>query len=190
MPLTSVQLCSSALVQLGAEPIASFADGTAEAKVAATLYPVVRDALLSAHPWSFAIHQAELTPLTGEPIADHGYAYDLPATFLRAISVGDGGRGRGLEYRIVGRQLRTDAEAAILTYVARPDEGDFPPYFDHALVSRLAAEFCIPLTENGSRAETLFRLAEGELRTARLIDSQQETPKALEDFTLTGARFA
>jgi hypothetical protein len=59
---------------------------------------------------------------------------------------------------------------------------------DQALVARLAAEFCIPLTENSSRAEVLFRLAESELRLARLIDSQQDTPKAIEDFTLTGAR--
>jgi hypothetical protein len=151
-------------------------------------YPMVRDALLCAHPWSFAIEQATLPRLAAEPIADYEQAFQLPVNFLRAISAGDGARGRGLKYRIVGRQLRTDAESVVLTYIFRPSEGDFPPYMDQALVARLAAEFCIPLTENSSRAEVLFRLAESELRLARLIDSQQDTPKAIEDFTLTGAR--
>ena len=188
MALSSVQLCSNALVKVGANPIASFADGTAEAKVAASLYPMVRDGLLCAHPWSFATDQVALTETAPEPIADFEAAFELPANFLRAISAGQGARGRGLRYRIVGRQLRADASSVILTYIFGPDEGDFPPYFDQALVARLAAEFCIPLTENSSRGETLFRLADAELRLARLIDSQQETPDGIEDFTLTGAR--
>lgn len=55
-------------------------------------------------------------------------------------------------------------------------------------MARLAAEFCIPLTENASRAEMLFRLAEGELRTARQIDSQQASPRAIEGFPLIDVR--
>ena len=34
----------------------------------------------------------------------------------------------------------------------------------------------------------LYRLAEAELRSARLIDSQQSTPQAFDDFTLIEAR--
>ncbi len=190
MPQSAVQLCSSTLIKIGANPVTSFEDGTAEARVAATLYPMVRDALLCAHPWSFAIDQATLPRLATEPIADYEHAFELPVNFLRAVSAGggEGGRGRGLRYRIVGRQLRADADAVVLTYVFRASEGDFPPYVDQALVARLAAEFCIPLTENSSRAETLYRLAEAELRLARVIDGQQHTAEAIEDFTLTGAR--
>ena len=59
-----------------------------------------------------------------------------------------------------------------------------------ALVARLAAEFCLPLTENSTRAERLARLADDELRLARLVDSQQSTPAKVEDFTLIEARLA
>ena len=72
----------------------------------------------------------------------------------------------------------------------RPSEGDFPPYFNAALVARLAAEFCLPLTENSSRAERLSRLADAELKVAKLVDSQQDTPPRVEDFTLIRARLA
>ena len=57
-----------------------------------------------------------------------------------------------------------------------------------ALVTRLAAEFCLPLTENTSRADRFTRLADDELRLARLVDSQQDTPPKVEDFTLIEAR--
>jgi hypothetical protein len=57
MALTALALCSRALLRIGVPPLTSFDDGTAEAEVAAGLYPGARDALLSAHPWSFATGQ-------------------------------------------------------------------------------------------------------------------------------------
>ena len=75
-----------------------------------------------------------------------------------------------------------------LTYIFRADEAEFPPFFAAALVSRLAAEFCLPLTENTSRAEMLHRIAEAELRQARLVDRQQQTARGIEDFPLIRAR--
>jgi hypothetical protein len=99
-------------------------------------------------------------------------------------------RGRGIAYQIVNRQLHSDAEEVVLRYLFRPSEGDFPAFFVSALVARLAAEFCLPLTENSTRAERLARLADDELRLARLVDSQQSTPAKVEDFTLIEARLA
>lgn len=188
MALTDIGLCARALVKLGAEPIGSFEDGTAEARVAASLYAPARDALLSAHPWNFATAQVALARLADAPAADHARAFELPADFLRALSAGTAARGRGLAYRIVGRRLHADADSLVLTYVQRPPESAFPPFFDQALIARLAAEFCLPLTESASRAELLARLAEAEFRRARLIDAQEETPAALEDFPLIGVR--
>jgi hypothetical protein len=174
MALSALALCSRALLKIGAQPIASLEEGTAEAEVAANLYPSVRDAALSAHPWSFATGQASLPRLAAQPHADYAHAFQLPAGFLRALSAGD------IAYRIHEDKLHT--------YVFRPDEADFPPFFASALVARLAAEFCIPLTESGSRAELLFRLADREMREARLVDSQQDTPRALAHFPLISAR--
>jgi len=188
MALSSIALCSRALIKIGANPISAFEEGTAEADVAANLYTSVRDTLLSAHPWTFATGQAALPQLVAEPVADFVYAFQLPPDFLRALSVGDGGRGRGLTYRIAEQRLHANAAMVVLTYIFRPSESTFPPFFDQVLISRLAAEFAIPITESTSRAETLFRLAETEFRNARLIDSQQETPSGLDDFTLVGVR--
>lgn len=190
MAISSVELCSSALVKLGAQAISSFQDGTVEAEVTSRLYPLMRDALLCVHPWSFATAQTPLVRLTGEPTSDFAHAYALPQDLLKTLSAGNTQRSRGLEYRIVHRQLHTDADSVVLSYIFRASEGDFPPYFSNALVSRLAAEFCLPLTENSARAERLARLAEEELKLARLVDSQQDTPPRLEHFSLIEARGA
>jgi hypothetical protein len=188
MALSAIALCSRALLKLGAASLASFEEGTAESELAASLYPPARDALLSAHPWNFATGQARLPQLAAEPVADYAHAYQLPADFLRALSAGPDGSGRGLDYRIAERRLHAGAESVVLTYIFRPDESAFPPFFDQALIARLAAEFCLPLTESTTRAEALHRLAEAEFRRARLIDAQEDTPARVEDFSLIGAR--
>jgi hypothetical protein len=93
-------------------------------------------------------------------------------------------------YRIVNRELHSNAASVVLTYVFRPGEGDFPAFFQSLLVARLAAEFCLPLTESTSRAEQLAALAENELRLAKLTDGQQDTPTRLVDFPLVEVRAA
>ncbi|WP_160123240.1 hypothetical protein [Rhodovarius lipocyclicus] len=188
MALTALALCSRALIKIGAQPIASFDDGTTEAEVAANLYPAIRDALLSLHPWSFATGQEGLPRLAASPVADFNYAYQLPVGFLRVMSAGGPRMGEGLRYRILEGRLHTDAETVTLTYIFRPDESAFPAFFASALTARLAAEFCIPLTETTTRAQLLFQQAESELRAARHADSSQDTPRALRDFPLLTAR--
>jgi hypothetical protein len=188
MALTATDLCSRALIALGGRPIAAFDEATLEAELARHLYTPVRDGLLSAHPWRFAVRQAALPRLPQGPAADFAHAFQLPPDFLRALSAGLSDRGRGLGYRISGARLEADVDNLTLTYVGRPDESGFPPFFDLALIARLAAEFCLPLTESTSRAQLLFKAADDEFRRAKGIDSQQDEPGRIEDFTLVEAR--
>lgn len=188
MALNDIGLCSRALIRLGANPITSFNDGTAESEIAGALYGTTRDALLSAYPWTFASGQVALTKLNDAPVADYQNAFQLPSDYLRAVSAGGAGRGRGLNYRIARGALHTNAQSVTLTYIFRPEEEEFPPFFDVALITRLAAEFSIPVTESTSRTETLYRLAEQDFARARQIDAQQDSPNRLENFTLIDMR--
>jgi hypothetical protein len=89
---------------------------------------------------------------------------------------------------VQGSAILCDAEAITLSYQRRVSESELPAFFLPLLLTRLAAELCIPLTEGTTRAMELFRLAEAELKLARLIDSQQGTPQRVDDFTLIEAR--
>ncbi len=188
--LSDIALCSRALLSIGIDPITSFGDGSAESDVAGLLYSSVRDELISSYPWSFATGQIELAPLVATPVADFDYAFQLPDDFLRALSVGTPAlkTGSGVDYRIKERRIHCDEEAIVLSYIFRPDESACPPYFDGVLIARLAAEFCLPLTENTSRADLAARLASSKLGSARLTDAQQQTPNAFQDFTLLEGR--
>ena len=186
--LNDIGLCSRALIKIGAKPIASFMDGSAESEIAGLLYGPARDGVLSSYAWSFATAQVKLVRLEATPVADYQYAYQLPNDFLRARSAGSNGRGRGLNFRIFRDTLQTDAEDVVLTYIYRVAEENCPAYFDAVVITRLSAEFCIPLTENTSRADVVIKLADQEFSKARQIDAQQDTPNRIEDFSLIEVR--
>ena len=188
MALTAIGLCNRALVKIGAAAIGGFDDSTAEAETASALYAPTRDALLSLYPWSFATAQATLPRLTDAPVADYDYAFQLPADFLRALSAGAPGDGRGLDYRIARRTLQAGGDAVVLTYLFQVPEAEFPAFFAQALTARLAAEFCLPLTESATRAALLSQLADQELRRARQIDGQQDTRAGFDRYPLIEAR--
>ena len=190
MPLSDIDHCNRALITLGDAPIDSFADGTSQSEIAGALYPSIRDALISSYGWRFAKGQAALAQLADAPVADYSNAFALPPDFLRALSAGTGGRGKGLNFRISQNNLQTNASSVLLTYIYRPLEQEFPPYFSSVLIARLAAEFCIPVTENTSRAELLRQIANTEFAQARQIDAQQDTPARIDDFSLVEARLS
>lgn len=188
MALSQISLASAALIKIGATPINSMTEGTAEAEIANNLYTIVRDGILSSHPWSFATKQVALARLENNPIADYDSSFQLPPDFLRALSAGVGDRGQGIDYRITADKLHANADEINLTYIYVPNESEFPAFFEQALIAKLSAEFCIPLTENSSRSELLHKLAESEFKKAKLIDSQQDTVNSIEDFSLIDAR--
>jgi hypothetical protein len=189
MASSPVDLCSRALLKIGANTITSFDEGTAEAEVAASLCPLVRDALLAVHPWNFGIVCSELPRLATSPIADYAHAFRLPPDCLRVLSAGTGDRGSGIVYSVRGAELHTDVAAVTLTYVRRVGEDGFPVFFQSVLVAQLAAEFCIPLTDSTSRWESMSRVADSEFRRAKLIDAQEDTPARLRQWTLVEERF-
>ena len=188
MSYTAIALCAKALIKIGAKGITSFNEGTAEAQVAQALYATTRDALLTAYPWHFATAQVTLPLLAQTPTADYTCAFQLPTDFLRAISVGSGQRGQGVNYRINKDTLQCNSKNVVLTYIFRPMESNFPAFFAALLIMRLSAEFCLPLTESTSRADFLNRMADSAFAQAKLIDAQQSVPQAIEDFPLIGVR--
>ena len=188
MPLTDVELCSAALVKIGAAVITSFEDESAEADIAKRLYEPTLQGLITSHPWHFTLAQSELAALDEAPQAGFSRVFELPQDALRTISAGADSRATGSIYHVAGSRLFADASRIFLSYQRRPATAEFPPFFVQALITRLAAEFCLPLTEGTSRSEVLYRLAAAELRVAKLADSQQATPRAVDDFTLIMAR--
>ena len=185
MALTAVQIASQALVRLGAMPISDFTEPTLEARTAAALYPTLRDTLMAGHAWRFATAEAALAPAEAPPLDGFAHAFRLPAGFLNVLAVAG---GRETDWRIEGGVLHAHPAELRLAYVFRAGEAEFPPWFADALAAGLAAAFCLPVTENASRAEALARLAEAALRRARRIDTLHDPARAPLRFPLIEAR--
>ena len=188
MSYTNIDLCSRALVELGANAISSFDETSTEATVASQLYQPTLENLLASYPWRFALKQKTLAKLQAKPLADYQYAFQLPNNCLRILSAGQNVKSSGLQYKIVGSCLYTNAPEVVLNYIEKPNESIFPPFFVKAFISQLASEFCLPLTESTTRTDYMRKIAAEELKQARLVDSQQSINPCFQDFSLIEVR--
>jgi len=170
-----LEVINDGLVRLGVPPLASLSDQSAQAVAADSIYTTIADAALAEHPWSFAYRQKRLPKLnlnTEELRAsDFSYVYQLPTDYLRVLGL------RSYEfYQLAGDQLYTNDKDAHVVYVARVDEPAWPAYFAKLISFQFAAAVAITLTEQTSRAELMFQLADRQRRMARSIDSLQTPP--------------
>ena len=88
---SELDICNLALGLLGDSATVSSIDppeGSAQAEHCARFYPMVRDAMLEMHDWSFASKRALLAQLTN-PISQWAYCYAAPADMVNPIAVLD-----------------------------------------------------------------------------------------------------
>jgi hypothetical protein len=86
---TAIEICNIALSHLGDTATVTSIDppeGSAQAEHCARFYPIARDAVLQAHPWSFATRRAALV-LTANVNDQWAYVYALPNLMMQAIAV-------------------------------------------------------------------------------------------------------
>lgn len=195
----AVRLCSEALRLIGANPIAAFDDGSAEAEMVAALWPGLRDALLSAHPWNFAQAVSPLARLAQPP---HGWrsAFQPPPDLIELIALFPSPDVQGTPVRRFDWQdqrIVADLDEAWALHRRRVPEALFPAPF--ALLCRyaLAAELAMPLTERPSVAEywTVRAYGQpseggrgGQFRLAARADAQAAPPVVLPPAPLALAR--
>ena len=171
--LTKIDLCSMALLKLGEKPIQSLSEDTAAAKLGRTFIDVVIDTLLSMHPWRFACRKYDLT-------ANIDGTFDIPSDVLRIVKT----NGRIMENKIVSQEQK----ATIIAIVRVPAE-NFPSYFASLVATKLAMEFCMPITSDQTVFRTLAALYETELQTAKFIDSTTSVGSQIDNFSLIDIRF-
>ena len=141
---TALDICSRALILIGADPISSFDDGTTEATVAVNMYEDVARASLVNTRWRVSTNQAVLNRLTEAPTGRFDAAYQLPTGWLmtHVVTVND----FPIEYQTYGDKLfcNEDASASlVLDFTYRANEEDWPSYFTLAVEYELASIFAL-----------------------------------------------
>ena len=171
--LTKIDLCSMALLKLGEQPIQSFSDDTATAQLARTLFEPISDALIASHPWRFAIRQLDLMP-------DTEGDFMIPSNVLRVL------KSSG---QVVGNKIIAPSDKITITACVRVDTDAYPSYFVSLLATKLAMEFCIPLSGDQTVFRMLTALYESELQSAKFIDSTTSPSAQIDKFSLINTRF-
>lgn len=179
MSTTSIDICSRALVMIGANPITSFEEGTTESRVAVTLYETTARDQLSRYRWRFATGQVQLSRLTETPLAKWDAAYQLPATCLQPSTVlvndhsVDFDRYEDMIFCNAG-----EAETVHLDGIYRVDEQFWPAYFIALMELSMASHFALAIAAKPDLADYLDKRALRHAAIARNADAQaRTTPK-------------
>lgn len=160
--------------------ISSLTDQTKEARTALRVWDTVRDMVLEARNWPFALHAEPLAVEAEAPHPGWCYRYAMPAECLTLKAVVDESGLRGqrhlsafcepdylarlresgaydydLAYGVNGTSILSDVPEAWAVYVVRiTDCSRFPAHFIDALAWRLAAELAPPIIgEQGIRVQ-------------------------------------
>ena len=177
---SAIDICSRALILIGAEPITSFEDNTTEALVAVNMYEDVAQASLCNTRWRFATEQAQLNRLVDEPTGRFDAAYQLPSNILmlNAVTVND----HQTQHTIYGDKLFANLspqDKVVADYIYRASESDWPSYFTLAVEYALAAIFASSIARNESLTQIMEIKANSLMAKARNLDSQQNTTRKL-----------
>ena len=175
-----VDVCSRALILIGADPISSFDDGNNEALVSSNMYEDVARASLVNTRWRFATNQVVLNRLTEAPTGRFDAAYQLPTGWLMShvVTVND----FPIEYQTYGDKLFCNEDASeslVLDFTYRANEQDWPSYFTLAVEYELASVFALSLARDQSLATLMSQQAASTMMKARNLDSQQQTTRKL-----------
>jgi hypothetical protein len=174
-------ICSQALVLVGANTVNSFDENTTESKVSGQLYESTLENLLTRCRWRFATKQQQLSKLTTNPLGRYDSAYQVPSDALQihTVSLSDS----IIEYDRYGNEIYADTSASdilIADYTFQPSEADFPPYFKQALVFELASLFAGAIARNDTLSQLYSNKASIQLTVAKGQDSQQQTNRRVD----------
>jgi len=186
MPVSSttvnsgIDVCSRALILIGADPITSFDQGTTESTVAVNMYEDVARAALVNSRWRFATNQAQLNLLSDAPTGRYDRAYQLPSDLLmlHAVTVQD----LQIEYQMYGDKVFADTDTSdelVADYTFRANETTWPSYFTIAVEYSLAIVFATSIARDSTLASLMSAQAQQAMAKARTLDSQQQTARKL-----------
>lgn len=170
---TKIDLCSMALLKLGEKPIQLLSDDSVTAQLARTLFEPTVDTVLSMFPWRFATQSIVLT-------RNSDGDFVIPSDVLKIIKC-DG--------QITGNKIITHSDTTNITAIVRTEPEAFPGYFAKLIATKLAIEFCIPLTGDINIFKIMSALYESELQSAKFIDSTTSNQSNIDNFSLINSRF-
>lgn len=166
-------------------------DDRKAARAIKAVWDIVRDVVLRAHPWNFAVRQASLTSSDPAPEFIYSHGFQLPTGFLRLDPSQMEPWSVREHYQIEGGRLLASTPGPILIrYVARIEEvGNWDPLFIEAFACRLAYQIADRITGDMSRKAECWRAYVQAMAEAKGVDGRENPPEAPIDSSWVTARY-
>jgi len=163
-----VQICNSALNQLGASSITALTDDSKNARLCNERYTTIRDAVFRSHPWNCLIKRVQLAQDTATPAWGFTYQYTLPADCLRILGIKD----YNSDYKVEGRKLLIDESSVYLIYLAQiTDVNELDVLLRETISAHLAQDIAYAITANLQVSKLMAEKYQAKLSEARHTDA-------------------
>jgi hypothetical protein len=165
-----VEICNSALNQLGASTILSLTENSKNGRICNSRYETIRDAVLRSHPWNCAVKRQTLAQDTESPAWGFGYQYTLPSDCLRILGL----ENFYSDYKIEGRKILTNDSSVSIIYVSQINDPNLMDVLLRETISAaIAQDVAYAVTANASIAAQMSAKYLDKLKEARFADSTE-----------------
>ena len=165
-----IQICNSALNQLGASSITALTENSKNARLCNERYETIRDAVFRSHPWNCLVKRIQLAQDTDTPAWGFTYQYTLPSDCLRVLQIKD----YNLDYKIEGRKLLINEDTVFLIYLAQiTDVNELDVLLRETISAGLASDISYAITANLQVTKLMTEKYGLKLSEARHTDASE-----------------
>ena len=165
-----IQICNSALNQLGASSITALTENSKNARLCNERYETIRDAVFRSHPWNCLVKRIQLAQDTDTPAWGFTSQYTLPSDCLRVLQIKD----YNLDYKIEGRKLLINEDTVFLIYLAQiTDVNELDVLLRETISAGLASDISYAITSNLQVTKLMTEKYGLKLSEARHTDASE-----------------
>ena len=165
-----VQICNSALNQLGASSITALTEDSKNARICNERYETIRDAVYRSHPWNCLVKRVQLAQDSDTPAWGFTYQYTLPSDCLRVLQIKD----YNSDYKIEGRKLLIDESDVYLIYLTiETDVNQLDILLRETISAGLAQDIAYAITSNLQVTKLMAEKYQAKLSEARHTDASE-----------------
>ena len=168
-----VDICNSALNQIGASNIISLTEDSKAARICNQRFAFVRDSVFRSHPWNCLTTRTSIAPDTTAPAFEFTKQFTLPTDpfCLRVLALSD----TDILYKIEGRKLLCNESSIEMIYIGRVLDGNqYDLLLIEALAAAMAADLAFPLVGSSALGANMYQLYQNKLTEARFVDATED----------------
>lgn len=190
-----IQIYNAALARVAASRVSDpdlEVDNARGVELCQDLYPIVKETTLAESAWSFASRKQKLDSIiAGDDDFNRGNRFLIPSDVIRVHRVfrtPQAPEWDQADWEREEQYIYVKLDVIYCHFIIDVSENKMPGYFVDAMSTRLAAEICMPITENPRLMRELWELYGAKITEAKSMDGSQGRSERTSPGSLNMAR--